>query len=66
MRIQTEKTFNEVVDETNVVKALVTIYGNSSDNKPTDEMANGSVFIETDTLYIYMYDEENSTWRQLA
>ena len=56
-----------IVEESSSSKGmLVTIYGNSNDNKPTDNIANGSVFIETDTLYIYMYDATNTTWRQLA
>lgn len=45
---------------------LVTIYGNSNDTKPTANIKNGSVFIETDTLNAFMFDETNTTWRQLA
>lgn len=45
---------------------IVTIYGNSEETKPTSGISDGSVFVETDTLYIYMYDETNATWRQLA
>ena len=47
-------------------RQLATIYGNSNDSKPTEGFVNGSVFIETDTLYVYMFDEANVTWRQLA
>ena len=37
----------------------------STDIKPTSDetMLNGSVLIELDTSTLYIYDEENSTWR---
>ena len=38
--------------------------GLSTDNKPTENIGNGSIFIEIDTKKIYFYDEENSTWRE--
>lgn len=38
--------------------------GLSTDNKPTEDIGNGSIFIEIDTKKIYFYDEENSTWRE--
>lgn len=65
MRIETEKTYNEKVNGDNVVIALVTIYGNSSDDKPTDGIANGSVFIETDTKKLYIYDESAEEWGEI-
>ena len=40
----------------------VTMYGLSTDTKPSDGTANGSVFIEMDTSTIYFYDLENETW----
>ena len=40
--------------------------GLSTDTKPTElngnTIANGSVFIETDTQKIFFYDEENQEW----
>ena len=51
------------IDDTVAIK---TFYGSSNDDKPTAGVADGSVFIETDTQYVYMFDEENETWRQLA
>lgn len=36
--------------------------GLSTDNKPTEDIGNGSIFIEIDTKKIYFYDEENSQW----
>lgn len=38
--------------------------GLSTDNKPTENVGNGSIFIEINTKKIYFYDEENSTWRE--
>lgn len=48
-----------------LLNGLVTFYGSSSHSKPTDAtIANGSVFIETDTQKVYMFDETNKTWRE--
>lgn len=42
---------------------LITEYdGLSTDTKPTDDVRNGSVFVEMDTGLVYLYDKENSTW----
>lgn len=38
--------------------------GLSSDTKPTD-VPNGSTFIEMDTGNVFMFDEQNSQWRQM-
>lgn len=35
----------------------------SSDTKPTENILNGSKLMEMDTATLYMYDEENNTWR---
>ena len=42
---------------------LVTIYGASTEAKPTD-VADGSVFVETNTKKIYMWDDKNAQWRE--
>jgi len=34
----------------------------SSDTKPTDGIATGSVAYEVDTGYIYMFSEKTSAW----
>ena len=34
----------------------------STDTKPTDGVANGSVCIEMDTGKVYMFDETNAEW----
>lgn len=38
----------------------------SSDSKPTDGIANGSICIEMDTGKIYMFDESGSAWVEVA
>lgn len=46
---------------------LVEIRGLSTDEKPTkcysQDIANGSIFIEIDTGAMYMYDLENQEWK---
>ena len=39
--------------------------GLSTDTKPTNDIPNGSSFLEMDTGNVYMWDEENEQWRQL-
>ena len=39
----------------------ITIYGLSTDDKPTDEN-NGTCFVEMDTSKIYFYDAANEEW----
>lgn len=41
---------------------LKEFYGLSTDTKPTENLANGSVFIEMDTSDVYFFDEENTVW----
>lgn len=40
----------------------VTLFGLSTDVKPSDNIANGSTFIEMDTGTLYFYDAENQEW----
>ena len=54
-----------IVKEPGSAANIVTIYGNSEETKPTSGISDGSVFIETDTQYVYMYDEANTTWRKM-
>lgn len=35
----------------------------SSDAKPTENIANGSLMMEMDTSTLYFFDEVNSIWR---
>lgn len=52
------------IAEGGMFKPMV-IYGASTDEKPT-EYRDGSIFIETDTHKIFMFDEKNSTWREIV
>ena len=38
----------------------------SRDEKPTDDIANGSQLVEMDTGDVYMFDEEAETWRKVT
>lgn len=40
----------------------ITLYGKSTDTKPTEGIPNGSVFIEVDTRKGFFFDEEGKTW----
>lgn len=44
-------------------KRYIEAAGLSTDTKPGEGIITGSVFIELDTSTLYIYDEENSTWR---
>lgn len=39
--------------------------GLSTDVKPTERVGNGSIFIEIDTGKVYMFDRENTEWKEL-
>ena len=44
---------------------MQTFYGNSEEDKPTTaDIADGSIFIETDTHAIYMYDATAEEWKE--
>lgn len=45
-------------------KPILEIRGLSTDEKPTENVSNGSIFIEIDTSKIYFYDAENSQWKE--
>lgn len=40
--------------------------GLSTDTKPTDGIATGSLFLEVDTGDVYAYDEDGTEWNQIA
>ena len=46
-------------------KQEVELRGLSTDEKPTEDIVNGTVFVEIDTGKIYMYDLENEEWKEL-
>ena len=43
-------------------KKAATFYGTSSEAKPTQNIAMGSVFIEVDTGKAYLFNETTSIW----
>lgn len=43
----------------------VELRGLSTDTKPTENIDNGSVFIEIDTGKLYMFDAENQLWKEI-
>ena len=57
---------NQVQLQDGVYISAVTLFGLSTDSKPTgDTVGNGSCFLEMDTGKAYFYDAENSQWRSL-
>lgn len=51
-------------------KNVMTFYGDgvclSSDDKPIGNVENGSKLLEMDTGKIYIYDAQNSQWREFV
>lgn len=43
-------------------KYIRTYFGNSNETKPTDNLADGSVFVETDTGKAVLFDEASGDW----
>ena len=41
-------------------------YANSDEEKPTAGVRNGDTLYETDTGFLYMFDEENGIWHLLT
>ena len=39
--------------------------GLSTDEKPTENLENGTIFIEIDTGKMYMFDLENTQWKEI-
>lgn len=42
------------------------IAGKSTENKPTENLVAGSLFMETDTGDVYVFEEESSTWTKIG
>ena len=40
--------------------------GLSTDTKPTEGVATGSVFLEVDTTDVYLYDEASEEWNKVG
>lgn len=46
-------------------KQEIELRGLSTDTKPTENVENGTIFIEIDTGKIYMFDVVSKTWKEL-
>lgn len=44
------------------IRAVQTLYGLSTDEKPTEGVRDADRFFEKDTAEVYIYDEENKKW----
>lgn len=53
---------NQVQLQDGVYISAVTLFGLSTDSKPTTGVANGSIFMEMDTSSIYLYDAAAAQW----
>lgn len=45
-------------------KRYIEARGLSTDSKPTDDIYNGSMYIEMNTGKVYFYDAEGEAWRE--
>lgn len=52
-------------DTKNGNKSILEVRGLSTDEKPVENINNGSVFIEIDTGKIYFYDLDNEEWKEV-
>ena len=43
-------------------KYIRTYFGNSSESKPTSDLADGSVWVEVDTGKAFLFDESATDW----
>lgn len=46
--------------------SVIVAVGLSTDTKPTEWVANGSMFIEMDTSKLYFFDAAAATWREFS
>lgn len=45
-----------------VINKTTEFIGLSADEKPTENVVNGSSFLEIDTLDVYFWDEDTQSW----
>lgn len=55
-----------VLVEDGEVKQMADLYGTSTDSKPTEGYVNGSAFLEVDTSKVYLFNEDYSSWNEVA
>lgn len=62
------RIFNKelVAVENGAAKNVATVYCNSSDTKPTSDLANGSTLVEVDTGKNYLFNEATSSWVEVS
>ena len=62
--ILTRTPVRHITDDNGAIKSVdrVEAYGLSTDTKPTQNIANASVFFEMDTREVFFFDEENGHW----
>lgn len=46
-------------------RRLLVVYGSSDETKPSDNICDGSIFIETDSTDVYIYNEKSSDWVEM-
>ena len=46
-------------DDSGNILHIVELAGDSNESKPTTGIANGSMYLETDTRKVYLYDEDD-------
>lgn len=44
---------------------ILEIRGLSTDTKPTENISNGSLFIEINTGKLFLYDKQNEQWKEI-
>ena len=40
--------------------------GKSTENKPTSDIVSGSLYLETDTGDVYVFEETDATWTKIG
>lgn len=62
MKTEFIEAYGGVVSLADSYRRQKTIYGLSTDIKPTKGFKNADIFYEMDTQKVYMFDEENGAW----
>ena len=56
---------NTVSGDTSIMRGSLDFRGLSTDSKPTEDVPNGSTFLEMDTGKVYVYNEAGGAWLEL-
>lgn len=63
MCIIVEKNYNKKLDDgTIVVMRYIEASGDSSETKPTKNIVDGSIFVESNTGDVSLFNEKTSSW----